>query len=877
MKTTSSSTRSFDGLIVAKEPVQFSQEELDFLLDNIEHLSPEEASELLQITQVLEEREFAHKCRDDLIEFCKAMQEGYKVGTHHRHLASLLMDCEKGEKDRVTVSIAPRHGKSQMTSIFFAAWFLGKNPNKQVMLVSHTADLAVDFGRKVRNLFDTPEYQRIFPGVHLAVDSKSAGRWNTNKGGVFYATGVGSSLAGRGADLLIVDDPHSEQDMLAGNFDSLETAYKWFLIGARTRLMPGGRVVVVACMTGDTRVLMGDGKEKELQYITPGDMVMSYNGTNLSPQKVLNWINHGSDHVYTIRLNNGNLIKANARHPFLVIRDGVELWVRVQGLKVGDNLASLKGVIGSQNLKAQQVDAKYVKTACNVTEKKLGWVQSYLNQSLAKLKGVLGLQDLKAQAISAPHAYLGSATIEKTPNLHIKSADIGVSGRVWSVAQPNVVSRLEQKACAPAITTNIIGLPVRVDSPPTNSETPDLNTGMEYLSKNTTACWSSRGENAQFAKSPLAKQTYQKHGTGDSPSTTATILSGYEPYCATFATSWSVLESTKKDYDVELGTYELTPAQILSIEYCGEEDVFDIEVEKTENFIANGVVSHNTRWHKSDLIGKLINDMAKDSEVDQYHVVEFPAILHENTENEKALWPEFFDLEALRRTRSTMPAYQWNAQYQQNPTGDTSSICKREWWRKWEDEQPPRCEYIIQAIDAAAELNNRSDYTSITTWGVFWNDETAMNNIILLNAVRERMEFPELKEKVLEEYNYWQPDSCLVEKKSSGTALYQELRRMGVPVGEYTPHRGSINNPNNKYVRLNAVIDMVREGIVWVPHTRWAEQLVEELAEFPYGDHDDAVDTTIMALMRFRQGGFAQLSTDQKDEPPMFRRRSAYY
>jgi predicted phage terminase large subunit-like protein len=530
LKNTSSDTRGFEGLIVAKEPVQFDREELDFLLENIEHLSASEAQELLQIAQTLEDREFSYKCREDLIEFCKAMQDDYKVGTHHRHLAALLMESERGEKDRVTVSIAPRHGKSQMTSIFFAAWFLGRNPSKQIMLVSHTADLAVDFGRKVRNLIDSPAYQNIFPGVQLAIDSKSAGRWNTNKGGVFYATGVGSSLAGRGADLLIIDDPHSEQDMLAGNFDALETAYKWFLIGARTRLMPGGRVVIVA-----------------------------------------------------------------------------------------------------------------------------------------------------------------------------------------------------------------------------------------------------------------------------------------------------------------------------------------------------------TRWHKSDLIGRLISDMYKDEGVDQYHVVEFPAILNENSDEEKALWPDFFDLEALRRTRSTMPAYQWNAQYQQNPTGDTSSICKREWWQKWEPDEPPECEYVIQAIDAAAELNNRADYTSITTWGVFYNDKTSMNNLILLNSVRERLEFPELKEKVLEEYNYWEPDSCLVEKKSSGTALYQELRRMGVPVGEYTPHRGSINNPNNKYARLNAVIDMVREGIVWVPHTRWAEQLVEELAEFPYGDHDDCVDTTIMCLTRFRQGGFAQLATDHKDDTPMFRQRNSYY
>ena len=833
MKTTSSNVRSLDGLIVAKEPVQFSEEELDFLLENIEHLDDEEAEELLQITQVLEEREFARKCRDDLIEFCKAMQEGYKVGAHHRRLASLLMDCESGEKDRVTVSIAPRHGKSQMTSIFFAAWFLGRNPNKQVMLVSHTADLAVDFGRKVRNLFDTPEYQKIFPGVSLAVDSKSAGRWNTNKGGVFYATGVGSSLAGRGADLLIVDDPHSEQDMLAGNFDSLETAYKWFLIGARTRLMPGGRVVVVACMTGDTRVMMADGMEKELKSIREGDIVMSYDGSTVVPKKVLNWINHGSDHIYTIRLNNGNLIKANARHPFLVVRDGVEVWVRVRGLRIGDNLVSLK-------------DAQ-------------------------------GLPDRKAPAESAKPAYHGTATTEKTQTPLIKTPGTGGNGKENPVVKTGALSQQKAEDCATTTTVKNTGLMEKADNPQTNSEALDSNTDTESLLKSTTGCWPSRTENAQSAENLQAKQIPLKHGMVGLQSTTATTQTESELCSATFATSWLEVELTKHGCSEGSSTLEITQSRIESIEFGGYEDVFDVEVEDTENFIANGVVSHNTRWHKSDLIGKLITDMSKDEGVDQYEVVEFPAILNENTDKEKALWPEFFDLEALRRTRSTMPAYQWNAQYQQNPTGDTSSICKREWWRTWPEEEPPQCEYLIQCIDAAAELNNRSDYTSITTWGVFLNEETGLHNIILLNSVRARMEFHQLKERVLEEYNYWEPDSCLVEKKSSGTALYQELRRMGVPVGEYTPHRGTINNPNNKYMRLNAVTDMIREGLVWVPQTRWAEQLVEEVAEFPYGDHDDTVDTTIMALTRFRQGGFVQLSTDHKDEPRMFRRRNGYY
>lgn len=509
---------------------ELSQGDIQELLDNIELLDPDEQNELLQIAATLETRERARACRENLIEFCKAMDKNYLVGTHHKHLANLLMEVERGEKDRITVSIAPRHGKSRLTSEFYTAWYLGKNPTKQVMLVSHTADLAVDFGRKVRNLIDTPEYQQIFPGVSLASDSKSAGRWNTNQGGIFYATGVGSSLAGRGADLLVIDDPVSEQDMLAGNFDALEKAYEWYRIGARTRLMPGGRVAIVA-----------------------------------------------------------------------------------------------------------------------------------------------------------------------------------------------------------------------------------------------------------------------------------------------------------------------------------------------------------TRWHKADLIGRIIRDMTLNPEADQFEVVEFPAILNEHTDEEKALWPEFFDLKALQRTRSTMPTYQWNAQYQQQPTGGTSSICKREWWRRWEKDEPPECEYIIQALDAASELNNRADYTSIGTWGVWFNEEENTNQLILLNSVRERYEFPELKVKALEQFKYWEPDALLVEKKSSGTALYQELRRMGVPVSDYTPHRGAKNDPNTKFARLNSVTDMLKEGLVWAPATRWADELIEELAEFPNGEHDDRVDTTIMVLTYFRKGGFVRLASDESDDDITMRKRRAYY
>lgn len=517
-------------------------EELQLLRDNLHHMSEFEQAQTLEIVEELESRQTADRCRKSLIEFVQEVDPEYKVGVHHAKLAKMFEDMAFGRtrpddssrlRDRIAINIAPRFGKSMLTSIYFPAWFIGNFPDKKIMMISHTSDLAVDFGRKVRNIVSTDLYHSIFPGVTLAADSKSAGRWNTNKGGEYFAVGIGGAIAGRGADLMVIDDPHNEQDILAGNFDVFEKAYNWYTFGARTRLMPNARVAVVM-----------------------------------------------------------------------------------------------------------------------------------------------------------------------------------------------------------------------------------------------------------------------------------------------------------------------------------------------------------TRWALNDLSGKLIEDMVKNPEADQWEVVEFPAILNAGHKDEQSLWPEQWSLESLKTTKASMPAFQWNAQYMQHPTSSESAIIKKEWWKEWTEDEPPECTYVIQALDTAAEKNNRADFTSLTTWGVFQhsdpeNDIDDQTCIILIDAFLERVEYPEMKRMALRKYEQFEPDWFIVEKKNSGTVLYQEMRANGLPVAEFTPTRAT----GDKFARLNAVSDIFASGLVWYPVGRnWADEVVDQLTAFPAGAHDDHVDTTSMAISRFRTGGFIRLPTDEVwDDDNWAPQRRAYY
>ena len=274
-----------------------------------------------------------------------------------------------------------------------------------------------------------------------------------------------------------------------------------------------------------------------------------------------------------------------------------------------------------------------------------------------------------------------------------------------------------------------------------------------------------------------------------------------------------------------------------------------------------------TRWSIRDLTAKVLKKQAEGG-ADQWEVVEFPAIF---PDTDNVLWPEYWKREELEGVRSSIPVSKWNAQYLQNPTAEEGAIIKREWWNIWENDEPPHVSYIIQSYDTAYSKSERADFSAITTWGIFNPVEGESEAIILLDAQRGRWDFPELKDVAYKLYNEYDPDMILIEQKATGTPLTHELRRMGIPVTPFTPSRGA-----DKFTRMNSCAPVFESGMVWRPDTRFADEVVEECAAFPNGEHDDLADSMTQAILRFRQGGFIMTPNDYEDDE-YYREKREYY
>lgn len=761
----------------------------------------------------------ANRCRDKIGNWSRSIDIRLteKVG----RVQCLEVENEDGLFMAGRGWVVTHNTKSEFASYLLPAWFLGKFPEKKIIQTAHTAELAVGFGRKVRNLVQSDPYKKVF-STELSSDSKAAGRWNTKQGGDYFAIGVGGAVTGKGADILIIDDPHSEQEAKQNNPAVYDNVYEWYTSGPRQRLQPGGAIIIVMCMTGDTQVLMSDGTQKYLKDIRPGDFVATYENGELTTSTVNNWQSNGVDDIYQVKTQSGIIFKANERHPFLVEFQGERQWIRLKNLKPGMLLVAMKDVLDPQDRSLSQDCVQRVKQRLHIIENTL---TPHLNQP-----GITG---------NGKESYANNANCNRctAKEFALRAIENNTNRR------PQLLNTGERK---------------------------ESNTDTASRQKNLCA-WLTSGITAvTSAANRLRRAIQERIGITNSVSTIATKPALSEVCYAMTATLPSDTEKPQTYCAKPLNTYSAITDQIVSIEYAGREEVFDVEIDRTENFIANGVVSHNTRWAKRDLTGQILKNSSKDG-TDDWEVIEFPAILPSGT----PLWPGFWKKEELEAIRAEIPVAKWEAQYQQNPTSEEGAIVKREQWRLWEDEDPPECEYVIQSWDTAFEKSNRADYSACTTWGVFQKENEKgiyQPNIILLDAVKDRLEFPELKKKAFELWKEWNPDTLIIEKRAAGAPLVYELRRMGIPLSEYTPYKGQ-----DKIARVNSIADLFASGVVWRPDRRWAEEVVEEMASFPNGDHDDLVDSTSQALMRFRQGGFITIQTDEQDEPSYFKRKLEYY
>ncbi len=834
----------------------FSPEELDFLVDNLELLPAHERAEVQSMIEALGQRNAQTDAQNHFLSFMNTVEPSLLMGPQHKIIGNAFERICDGTLKRVIINIAPRHSKSTLASYLFPAWFLGRFPTKKIIMASHTGDLAVDFGRKVRNLVASPIYRSVFPDVALAPDSKAAGRWNTNLGGEYFALGVGAAMAGRGSDL---------------------------------------------CVNLASIVISKRGNIKAVDVVV-GDYLWGRLGWGMVRHVI------HSEHTNTIVIN--NKLRVSRKHPIWTANRG---WVNAENLNTKDKLCTtsvcdkiciiynkIEGTYHEKLHKGIQHMGDDAPTLQQPEGSKLHWVRRAWNKSVfavGQIRCVLS----RYGSGSDPTAHTGSG--EQRRGLHTSQLQMGVVGsateqstgyglynRLWQNTKSGTVGSRDWIKSHTNKTSNFCngataggGVKGRTNE---LEPTPCYSEGVVRrfyrkacilsgsFKKYRNACWGNLERAGQKVKDCLwlsmgirsvvieehaPREFVNFHVEGDN-----TFI------CDTYLTHNCVIDDAHSEQEAR----------------SGNPTIFDSAYEWYQSGPrqrlqpGGAIVVLMTRWNKRDLSGRLIENMIRSPDGDEWEVIELPAIMPSGL----PLWPEFWSLEELLRTKASMDSRYWQAQYMQAPTSEEGALVKREWWRPWTFKEPPDCEYIIGSLDAAAETNNRADHTSITVWGVFYREDEASGeraaNIILLESIRERMEFPDLKDTAYSMYKEWDMDCLIVEKKSNGVALYQEMRRAGVPVSEVTPSRGSIMAPNDKTARLNSVADIIRAGLVWYPENeRWAIDLIDEIAGFPSFGSDDRVDTTIMALARFRAGGFIKLPSDRgfDEEEQKFRSRQRKY
>ena len=718
-----------------------------------------------------------------LISYAAYQWPGYRDAAHHRLIARHLEAVERGDIKRLMITMPPRHGKSMLASEFFPAWYIGRNPDHYVVTATYAQELADDFGRKVKNQIEDAAYSSIFPGVVLADDSKSAKRFHiegslggyehaTSQRGAFYAVGVGGPLTGRGAHLLLIDDPVKNREDAESEVIRKKTK-DWYTSTAYTRLMPGGRIVVIQCMTGDTPVLMATGEERPLRDIRIGDRVATYDAGKIAISTVRNWINNGPDQVFAIKMTSGIIVRANARHPFLVEEDGETTWKKTKDLRPGHAIVRVSGESG----KGRPVSTKAA-------------------TSLPSVAGIAHRITTRSDGL-----------MEFARRLSILARDV-------------------KRICATA-------------------------TGLAFPSMS--GFWPSKAEFAPFANSRQPVRTPGLIGTTSSASIIATIVKRFGVSSATTAISQLDTERQRKSYSPPLSTLGLTRDTVAEVVEDGIEDVFDIQIDRTENFIANGLVSHNTRWHEDDLAGWLQTEHGHEGWV----TLDLPAI----DDDGNALWPEQYPIEALEQIRRALPPRDWSALYQQRPSPDSGDYFKKEWLHEYET-APPRAQMLIYGGSDYAVTADGGDYTVHVVVGL-----DPEGRMYLLDLWRGQSSSDVWVEAFCDLVLKWKPVGWAEEtgqiKSGVGPFLVRRMMdRQAYVAKETFATRG------DKAIRAQSIRGRMALNGLYIPKdAEWKSSLISEMMSFPVGVHDDQVDALGLVGQLIDKMSFGNKAKEIKPKP----------
>jgi len=789
-------------------------------------------SERLKLELRLSQIEARDAARDSFLSYVKYMWPEAILGAHHKKIADAFDRIANGTLKRLILNLPPRHSKSELSSYLLPSYLMGRDPRLQIIEATHTAELAVKFGRKVRDLMDTDKYEELFPEVKLKSDSKAAGRWDTNKGGSYFAVGVGGAVTGRGADLLVIDDPHALEITTPIPTPNGFVEIQDLKVGDQVFGPDGNPIRVVSkSAVWHDRELYSVITDDNEEILCDAKHLWGINSdTNLARARV---VNQTAEYLASWPQKNRPILPRHQPVQYAEACLPVDPWVL--GAWLGDGTSSSGRITAhpdDQPYMIEQFEKAGYKvggfTKCGYTFTVYG-----LHQQLKAL-GVLNNKHVPEQYLLA----------SESQRMSLLQGLVDTDGSVTKTGQAGFYSANAGLVRSAVELLHSLGVKCQMRSYEDNRG--------RWASAQTQHRVMFRLEDcARMPRKRMYTRTPQ-----DKRSRSITV------------------EATGTTGSVQCITVDRPDGLFLAgrgyvVTHNSEQDAMsELALENAWDWYQGGprtrlqpggaILIIMTRWGTRDLTARLIKAQTSHN-ADKWEVIEFPAIMPSG----KPLWPEYWKLEELEAVRASLSVQKWNAMYQQQPTNDEGAILKREWWQRWDQDSPPAVDYIIQSYDTAYSKKETADFSVITTWGVFFPSMDEGANIILLGVKRGRWDFPELKRVALDEYKYWNPDNVLIEAKATGVSLQQEMRRLGIPVTTYTP--GGRRTGTDKVSRANAVSPILESGLVWAPDTAWAEELVEECAAFPNGDHDDMVDSTTMALMRFRQGNFIALLSDEDD------------